>query len=357
MRKKTNILKEAAVLSIGTLLILTSVAVMATTPQENTITTQKCEINSSPKNILPSFLQGDVLLWDNYCLTWKSSYHSQDDPPDEPKQWDSYVADDFMFDIETEVHWIFWQFSYWNCNPAGGPKDFHYDWNVTFFEDDGTGTSPGTIYVGPITIADADIDKSFPYSNSTIQSGGYWSGGATAFLPQTISFNASTKYWITLYSTGPIYPQTGRMVHNESQGGILLHEAKFKSEHWGYPVWTNFSDVDGEPLDTNYVLGGDPPFNVSISKGLGVTVTVKNNLVAGDGNLENLTVNFTATGGFVLNPTKSVVVAEFDGETTETAKYFPIGFGNIAVDAYCTSNEVGIGSIDTTGLLLLILLL
>ena len=197
---------------------------------------------------------------------------------------------------------------------------------------------------------DEDIIKSLPYFNY----GTNWACGGHTFLPESVTFDAETKYWISIYSTGPILPQTFFPVHNESTGGILLHEGKFKSEHWGYPDWTDFTEVHGAPLDSNFVLGGDPPFEITIDKGLGVSVSVTNNLpLTEDEILHNLTVNITATGGFVLNPIKNEFIPEFEEETTETIKWFPIGFGRITIDVNCTTLEVGIGKANTTGFLLL----
>ena len=347
--KRKPILKEAGVLTIGVLLICTSVAAMATT-QTTTIATPQCEINSLLKNPFPGNFQDNVIVWDNYVIHWNTAYHSQDDPPEEPEQWDSFVADDFMFEEETEVNWLYWQIYYGYATA----KDYHYDWNITFFEDDGTGNNPGAIYEGPFTIYDEDIDKSLPYINeSTV-----WACGATAFLPESVTFDADTKYWISIYSIGPIFPQTFFPVHNETLGGILLHEGKFKSEHWGYPDWTDFTVVHGEALDSNFILGGDPPNEITISKGLGVTITITNNLPEGDiGLVHNVTVNITTTGGFVINPTKNVLIPEFEGQTTETIKYYPIGFGNIAINVYCTSADVGVGTVDTTGFLIVFFLM
>ena len=349
MERRKYILKKAVVLQTAVIMLL-SITVMATSTQINTIGTPDCQIASIPKNIMPCLQQDNVILWDNYVLTWNIAYHSQDDPPEEPEQWDSYVADDFMFDEETTVKWIFWQI-YYGYAPA---KDYHYDWNITFFEDDGTGNSPGAIYKGPITIADADIDKSLPYFNETTN----WACGATAFFPEPITFNADTKYWITIYSIGPIYPQTFLPVHDEATGGILLHEAKIKSEHWGYPDWTDLTEVYGAPVDANFVLGGDPPFEITIKKGLGAKVTVRNNLPEGEeGLIHNMTVNISATGGFVLNPIKNVLVNEFNGQTEVIIRLFAIGFGKVTIKVVCTSEDVGIGTKETEGTLILFLLL
>jgi hypothetical protein len=354
MERRKFFLKEAGVILIGVLLICTSVAAISTITDETNLITPSCEITSPIKTPFPSKLQDDVILWDNYVLNWCTAYHSQDEPPGDPPVVESFVADDFMFEEETEVYWVFWQFMYWNCNNVEGPKDYHYDWNITFFEDDGTGESPGNVYQGPITIADADIDKSLPYINSTTQANGMWVCGGTAFLPESVTFNADTKYWLTIYSTGPIFPQTGWCMHCELHGGILLHEAKFKSEHWGYPDWTNFTIVNGEPLDSSFVLGGDPPNEITLSKGLGVTATIADNTPEGYPPMINVTVNFIATGGFVLNPTKTVVIPEIAPQTAGTAKYFPIGFGKITVTVDAAGEGIGVGSAEIEGRLLLI---
>jgi hypothetical protein len=304
----------------------------------------------SQKNILPYNQQDNVVLWNNNGSGWSIGYHSQDVPPEDPHQWTSFVADDFIFENETEVKWLFWQIYY---AYAPGGKDYHYDWNITFFEDDGTGNNPGDIYAGPFTIADEDIGKSFPYFNTTSS----WACGAFAFLPEPVNFTTDTKYWMTIYSTGPIYPQTYLPCHNETIGGILLHEAKFKSEHWGYPDWTDLSvpELYGEPLDVNFILGGDPFAEYKIKKGLGVTLTLTNNLpVSDEYTAHNMTVNCTATGNVFFNPTKNVLFDEFPGQTTKKIRWFPIGFGKITINVACTSLEGGFVPLEEKALLLLL---
>ena len=349
---KKNILREAVVLLIAVAMFM-SIVVMGTSTQMNTIGAPNCEITLLPKNILPYSQQDNVVLWDNNVLYWSASYHSQDDPPEDLKQWDSFVADDFIFENETEVKWVYWGIYYGN---APGGKDYHYNWNITFFEDDGTGNNPGDIYAGPITIADEDIGKSFPFFSTTTS----WGCGAVALLPEPVSFNAETKYWITIYSIGSIFPQTFLPCHNETIGGILLHEAKFKSVHWQYPDLINWTDLSvpnlyGEPLDMNFILGGDPFAEVKIKKGLGVTITLTNNLPAGDEYIaHNMTVNCTATGNIFLNPTKNVKFDEIPGQTTKKIRWFPIGFGKITINVNCTSLDAGLVPVEEEALLLLL---
>ena len=168
---------------------------------------------------------------------------------------------------------------------------------------------------------------------------------------------------MTIYSYGPVFPQSGWPVHNDTVGGIRLHEGNMKSEHWGYPEWTNFSIVDSlnETLDANFILGGDDPFNVTINKGLGVSATITHGLTAPPYNLNtsNVTATFTATGGIIfLNPTKTIFIGDMSpGQTVETPKWFPIGFGSIVITVEVTSDDGLAGVTETPGFLLLILTL
>jgi hypothetical protein len=351
--KKKPILKEASVLIIGILLMCTSVAGIATTTM-GSIGNLNCETTITQHKISSGQIQDDIFLWDNFVDTWKTGYHAQDDPPGEPEQWDSFVADDFMFEEETEVRWIFWQNVYGFSFP---PKDYHYDFNITFYEDDGTGTCPGAIYVGPITIPDEDIEKSHCYVNQTFPSS-LWACGLSAYLPEPVTFDAFTKYWLSIYSIGPILPQTYFPVHNESVGGIKLHQAKFLSEHWGYPVWTNFSEVDsdGEQLDGNFILGGNDPVAITIKCGLGLTLSMTN-MLSEEFIAHNVTVNITTDGGFVFNPIKNVLIPEFKGQQTETIRFYPLGLGKITIDCVMCCDENGIASPEIEGRLFLIFLL
>jgi len=355
--KRNHILKNAVVLLIGVFLICTSVTSFATT-DEGSISTERYEIITQIQNVEHGSAQSDIILWDNYIATWISAYHSQDDT--KPVNRDSNVADDFMFEEDTDVHWVYWQMVYWNCNYAEGPKDYRYDWNITFFEDDGSSWHPGDIFAGPFNFKDEDIYKSKEIANSSSVSNGYWASAAAVVLPEPLTFSADTKYWMTVYSYGPVHPQSGWPVHNDSVGGIRLHEGNFKAFIWGYPDWTNLSIVDGERLDANFILGGDFPFEVTINKGLGVSATITHGLIEPPYNLpaHNVTVTFTATGGFVLNPIKTINIGTMEpGKTVETPKWFPIGLGRTIIKVEVTGDD-GLGGLaEDNAILLLILVL
>ncbi len=352
--KRKNILKEAGVLLIGVLLICTSVAVMATTSNTTKLIAPFGKINTPINNV--GLGASSNVLWDNWNENWSGGIAAQHEPPDTPDRLDAFPADDFMFDENTDVYRVFWAGDYFGCNYVGGPKDYHFDWNVTFFEDDGTGNNPGDVFAGPFTLHDADIGKSEEVINDTMLSNGLWACAFNAWLPDLVTFNADTKYWITIYGINETFPQTGVARHNESLGGILLHEAKFKSDYFGFPEWTNLSEVLGEEsMDLNFaLLGPDPDFEVTISKGLGVTATIKHQGLL---DTTNVTATFTATGGLVLGRTKTVAVGDLDIGDTGTAKAIFIGIGSIAIDVEVTCFWGYTGHANTSGFLLLIFVL
>ncbi|KYK23779.1 hypothetical protein AYK25_09930 [Thermoplasmatales archaeon SM1-50] len=320
-------------------------------------TTNFTHINAPIRAMIPSFFQGDCVVWDNYVEWARVAYHAQDDPPESSPNWNSFPADDFQFDEETDVYWVYWYMCYWNCNPAGGPKDYHYDWNITFYEDDGTGYRPGALYAGPFTIPDADIIKGEALGNSSNISNGWWACGMGAVFSEPVTFQPDTKYWISIYSTGPHYPQSGWYARNDTYYPIRLHEAIFTSDVWGYPEWTNLSEIWGSPLDMLFLLGGELlPFEVTLSKGMGVTATIKN-LLPEPYNQTNITVTFTVTGGVVLNPTKSFFIEKLNVSATETIKFYPIGFGSITIEARAIAMSAAAGWGNTSGFLILFFIL
>ena len=251
MKKNNYILRGAGVLLIGALLICSSVAAITNTNDINIQKTSVIKINTPISNM--ELMASDNILWDNWVESWSGSFAAQLEPPGTPDPLDAFPADDFMFDIDTEVYRVYYGAGYWNCNYADGPKDYHYDWNITFFEDDGSGYHPGNIFAGPFTISDEDIFKTIEALNSTTISNGIWGVGMYATLPEPVTFNSDTKYWISIYAIGTVFPQSGWANHNESLGGILLHEANFKSEYFNIPNWTNTSEEFGEPFDMKQI--------------------------------------------------------------------------------------------------------
>ena len=356
MKKKNYILRGAGVLLIGALLICSSVATIATTSDKTLLKPIDIKINNT-KSRIEKLSSGNV-LWDNYIENYSHIIAAQHEPPGTPNRLDVFPADDFMFDVETDVYTVLWDGGYFQCNYAQGPKDYHFDWNITFFEDDGSGNNPGNIYSGPFTILDADIRKSGEYINSSSISNGAWGCIYYASLPDVVTFNSDTKYWITIYGLGETFPQTALARHNESVGGILLHESKIKSEYFGFLDWTNISDAIGEdfPSDLAFaLLNQDPDFEVTINNGLGITATIKNQ---GPLDATNVTATITATGGLVLvGGSKTIDIGDIAIGDSQKAKSMPIGFGRIAIEVQVESFEGMTGNGNTDGILLLFFIL
>jgi len=355
MKYRKTILKEAGVLLIGALLIFSSVAVMATTSEKTLLIKTDMKMKSPKTNT--GYLSSGNVLWDNWNEDYSGGIAAQHEPLGTPDRFDAFPADDFMFDENTDIYRVYWGASYFNCNYVEGPKDYHFDWNITFFEDDSTGNNPGDVYAGPFILHDADIGRSWEVVNETGIDGGLYGFGLNGWLPDPVTFNADTKYWITIYGINEMFPQTGLARHTESLGGILLHEAKFKSDYLGFPEWTNISEVSGEESsDLNFaLLGPEPDYEVTLSKGLGVTATITHQGLL---DTTNVTATFTATGGFVLGSrTKTVTVGDLGIGDTETAKAIFIGIGNMAIDVEVTCFWGMTGYADTSGFLLFFLVL
>jgi hypothetical protein len=161
---------------------------------------------------------------------------------DEPGQFDAYLADDFLFEEPTEVCDVHWIGGYWN--PAG-PNEF--DWGISFYLDDGTGNAPiGTPYLpsfaGPFIYAWAEIE-------TTELELGYYE--MSVDLPENIPFGEG-KYWISIWGIGTFPPaQSGWGLHDDQ---ILLHEAVFGSDYFGFAFWTDSFDVFGYSADMCFQL-------------------------------------------------------------------------------------------------------
>lgn len=310
-------------------------------------------LNTPLQAIVPSFFQSSCVVWDNHVEYMDRLFHAQDEPPEAPNPEDCFHADDFQFNEETDVYWVYWAQGYYMCNSADGPKDYHYDWNITFYVDDGSGYRPGAVYAGPFTFSDADIIKGEELFNSTADAEGIWITGAGVLFSGPVTFLADTKYWISVYSLGRHYPYSGWVAHKESTGGILLNEAVWKSEYAGYPEWTNSSEMQPYRCDMNFLLGGElNPLGITLKKGFGITATVTNQLPE-PYNETNVTVTFSITGGFVLNPTKTSFIKQLDVGATETVKFYPIGFGKITINVMAVASGAAAGRTNTSGLLVL----
>jgi hypothetical protein len=158
---------------------------------------------------------------------------------DEVLQFDSYLADDFEFTEETEVCDVHWIGGYWGGDPA------EFDWGISFFYDDGTGTSPDghpdtPSFAGPFIYAWDDCNP------VEIAPGEY---EMYVDLPENIPFPAG-HYWIAIWGIGLYPPQSGWGYHQT----YLLEPAVWGSAYFGFPFWTPGFDVQGFDFDMAFQL-------------------------------------------------------------------------------------------------------
>jgi len=312
-------------------------------------------LNTPLQAIVPSFFQGSCVVWDNQVEHIDYIFHAQDEPPETPNPQDCFFADDFQFNEKTDAYWLYWAQGYYMCNSADGPKDYHFDWNITFYVDDGSGYRPGAVYAGPFTFADADIIKGEELFNSTTQVGGLWISGAGVLFSDPVTFLADTKYWISIYGLGLHHPYSGWVAHMEMTGGILLNEAVWKAT--GHPEWENISESEPHRCDMNFLLGGElNPLGITLKKGFGITATVTNQLPI-PYNETNVTVTFSATGGIVFPRTKTFFIEELNVSATETVKFYPIGFGRINIEVKAVAKGAAAGMANTSGFLFFVFML
>jgi hypothetical protein len=152
-----------------------------------------------------------------------------------------------MFDQDTEVCDVHWVGGYWN---GAEYNTVHYDWEIIFYYDDGTGNKPGGIFLGPFLYDSTQYTETLLEELPADQRIYY---EISVDLPENYMFYADHKYWISIQGIGPIPPQSGWGYHLDP---VTLHEAVFRSEYFGHIDWTDWSivDPDGGPRDMCFQL-------------------------------------------------------------------------------------------------------
>lgn len=171
------------------------------------------------------------VVWDNWMETtilitaqW-----------DQSTQLDHYLADDFIFEEDTDVLDVHWIGGYWDTNYQQG----NYNWKILFYHDRGDGEAPGAQFKGPYTYTQDQCNPELILDNGFTSIFEYYVN-----LPDYIVFGGGSKYWISIWAEGPYPPQSGWGAHNVPR---KHHQGVFKSDKYGYPDWTNLSD--------EYILG------------------------------------------------------------------------------------------------------
>ena len=335
--EKNKILKGAFVLLIAMAVVFSSTAAIAnTTNNENMpdMVTEDRSVKASSSEIRDT-------VYDNGMGDLVGMLAAQDERP-MGGSLDAFPADDFILEQPAMIDDVHWQGGYYNCQHAQGSMDYEFDWNITFYHDNGTGTAPGAV-MAEYHFPNASIGVDFWYNTTDPETGREtWYANYSVQLPDPLQFNAGIKYWISLYGIGLTFPQSGWCRHNETVLGIKFHEGVFKSAYFGFPDWTNTTDLIGEPNDFNFVLTGEviqvPVLDINITGGFGLTATVTN---SGNADATNVEVEFTLTGGFMLLPlggTKTVdvgTVAKAGGNETAKCMVFGIGKPTVTVNVTC----------------------
>jgi hypothetical protein len=213
-----------AMMALSVLVLFTATAVSATFEPEISISTGEF----SGMQFLDSGGGASEynVIWDN-GMNFDGMISSQNDL----MGFDCLPADDFSFtekQIVRDVHWIG---GYWNFYSE--PHDANFVWEITFYNDNGTGNQPGAVIAAFYFLnAETHVTKIFNTSTSI-----YYNYSVD--LPTPIEFEANTKYWVSIQGIGYFPPQSGWAYHYSP---LLLHEAVAKSAYFGYPDWTNVSE-------------------------------------------------------------------------------------------------------------------
>ncbi len=323
MKTKT-IVREAAVLLFAALMVCSSVTVLANTT-----------ISSTPAKTT-NHERGKALVWDN--TVGVSGYLGGIIVATVRTEGNAQPADDFILDTSQTVTSIFWEGGYFQCQLATGQHDYNWDWRIIFREDDGTGNQPAgwSDLIYNQTIPDANIARTFWYNFTNPNGNTYWVAHYSADLPVPITFDAGKKYWITIQGLqdGNAYPQACWARHNNTAGGIKLHEAEILASYWGYSVWTNISVLvtDHLPHDLNFQLFGgapdtEPPYT---------TCTLTGDM-SGSNYLPPVTVTLTAhDNDSGVASTKYKIDA--GGWTTYSGPFDVSALGDHTVTFYSTDN-------------------
>jgi hypothetical protein len=222
-------------LFIAISMILSSVAIAKTQVKGNQI-----ELSTVSEGTANSAL-GPV-VWDN-GMEYSGLAATQ---WDESIQFDTYTADDFHFDEDTEVWDVHWVGGYWGTDYQTGD----FNWCISFMLDDGTGESPDShpqtpSYAGPFCFDWSSITQVLlDDTGSSI----YYE--LSVILPDGIMFPACYKFWIAIWAEGAYPPQSGWGYHEDFQ----LNPAVWGSDYFGFAFWTPGFDVQGFDFDMCFQL-------------------------------------------------------------------------------------------------------
>jgi hypothetical protein len=228
-----NTSKGAIVLLIAVAMVFSTVAATAVR-QEQVPTTSCIGSGSAPGVIGPVVYDNGMDYTGLAASQWDATI-----------SFDTYQADDFMFDEVTEVGDVHFIGGYFNGDPAP------FDWCISFYYDNGTGDEPAGVpynpsFAGPFCFADDEIYK------EELEPGYYQ---MSVDLPEVLTFDAGELYWISIWGVGAYPPQSGWGYH----GTWLMSPALWISDYFGFPVWVPGVEVLGQDFDMAFQLTAPVP--------------------------------------------------------------------------------------------------
>jgi len=335
-----NLLNGAGVLLIAAALIFSFVAGAANTDISDELpdkTQIGCHCGAPEKN--PNVL-GDV-LWDNGGWQCWGGGNTRGDNTTFGKAW-LEMADDFVVDD----NWVV--------------EDGHFEGLciydnlqvdevlVRFFEDNGDLPAEDPFF--------EEYSTDFDVSQEWDACGWYHTYIDVNFGPVALT---PGDYWVQMTPVGCPGDWHYSAYSLAQQGDWCAHRdgdptGGYQGGYGSYD-WIHYNPgYDMHFVLTGYI-GGLPEFEVTISKGLGITATIEN---IGTDDATNVEATITTTGGFILfGGTKTVSVGDLAVGDTGKARSFLIGIGNIAIEVEVTCDEGATGYANTTGFLLLFFVL
>jgi len=347
MNKKT-IVRNAAILLLATIMVISPLSVANTNTQKITR-----DIADEIPGISDSTANRDPVIWDNTMgIKWYLTSAQLDDSIPEDI-FDSFQADDFQFDQGMQITDVHWQGGYWNF-PAN-ITDAGFNWSIEFYSNNATEDKPFTLL------------KHYEFTNESITHNMWYTTASIKFnysvvLPEAFVCMPNTIYWVCFYAHGIFPPQSGLNIHNATVGGIKGHSAMQKSVYFnGHPNWINGS-AGGLPYDINFELTGVeapvPVLEIETIKGpIGVKATIKN---TGDAAATNVDWNIAFTGGTIFfGGAKNGTIASIDaaGGVGEAKIPFVLGFGKSVIGVSVTCDEGASASKEQNATVLLFLVL
>jgi uncharacterized repeat protein (TIGR01451 family) len=235
---------KATILLIAMVLVSSSIAIA----DINNLETQK-SLDTNP--IITSDIinknvgsKGDNIVWDN-GLDYDGFVAAVE--PLTPGHIDVYPADDFEFETLTYVTGVRWIGGYIDANPET------WDWCIVIYFDDGTGDFPGEEIIDSFCYSWEDINKEEIVS-------GIWEMWVE--LPYSIVFQTD-KFWISIYAVGDSLPTSVWGYHFDT---IILKQAVFKSDYYGYPNWIFITKMVDYPADMCYQLISSGNLSINVEK-------------------------------------------------------------------------------------------